>query len=70
LRKSAPKLPSAKSQKFVKGVFEVLKHGNFTDKYTIGKNLGSGAFGSVNLCSLKDQPDNIRAVKQIKKKDA
>lgn len=47
-----------------------MNQGVFYEKYKIGKHLGSGAFGSVNLCSLKDQIGVVRAVKQVRKSDS
>ena len=63
-------LKKIESTKIPKGTFEVLQPGNFEDKYYLDKFLGKGAFGSVNMCILKDNSEVIRAVKLVSKKSS
>ena len=58
------------SKKFPKGTFEVLNTGEFSEKYNISTELGKGAYGKVNLCTLVEDPTVKRAVKQVRKTDA
>ena len=61
-------LEKTQSVKLPKGTFEVLNSGKFEDKYLLGMDLGHGAFGTVNICTLKSNNDVTRAVKKVIKK--
>lgn len=48
----------------------VTKSGVFADHYVLGPHLGSGSFGLVYKCFLKQDPSTEYAVKTIKKTDS
>lgn len=54
--------------KLDKTKFIQIKKTNILNDYTIGKNLGSGSFGTVRLATHK-KTNNQRAIKIIKKAD-
>jgi hypothetical protein len=58
------------SNKFPKGTFEVLNPGEFSQKYNISTRIGNGRYGFVNICTLIEDPNIKRAVKQVSKEEA
>ncbi len=46
------------------------KPGVFADHYVLGPHLGSGSFGLVYKCFMKEDPSRQYAVKTIKKTDS
>jgi hypothetical protein len=58
------------SNKFPKGTFEVLNPGEFSQKYNISTRIGNGRYGFVNICTLIEDPNVKRAVKQVSKEEA
>ena len=60
------KAQSKKEIKFDKSSFVSYKTGSITKEYTLGKTLGTGAFGTVRAAIHKATRQN-RAVKILKK---
>ncbi|KAK2956678.1 putative Calcium/calmodulin-dependent protein kinase kinase 2 [Blattamonas nauphoetae] len=38
------------------------------NQYILAKTIGKGAYGKVKLCFIRDNPDTLYAIKQVKKK--